>query len=519
MATSAVNLESQARYLVGVDIGTGGPKAVLVDADGRVIATTSRRSSLYQPSPGIVEEDPEFQFQMVCECVAELLNTDAARRVGAGANLAAIGVSGQMAGVIGIGADGRNVTPYDSWLDTRCAPYIAQMRDVAGDEIIRKTGGPPSFNHGPKILWWKSERSEIFAKIAAFVQPSGYVAMRLCELTASQAFIDRSYLHFSGFADNSNHRWDDELCRKFDVPMEKLPRIVESREVVGTLSAAVATQCGTVAGVPVIAGCGDTAASFLAAGATRVGICVDVAGTASVFAATTDQFRADVKYGTLGWGCSAVPGLWYPYAYINGGGMNIEWFAKEFADAATSGDVATFDRLNAQASQWTPTLEDPIFLPHLSGRVSPAEPQLRGVWAGLTWTHTKGHLYRAVLEAVALEYCIYRDVLAELNPELAIRELRLTGGGEKSALWNQIKSDALGMRSVRVDRSEGGPLGVAMLAGYGVGLFDSIDETASRWIAPGEAYEPNRAMADHYAKRLERYRELLKLMNRWYTQS
>ena len=107
-----------------------------------------------------------------------------------------------MAGILGVGPDGRHVTPYDSWLDTRCAPYIAMMRDRAGAEVIRKTGGPPSFNHGPKILWWKHERPEVFAEIAAFVQPGSYAVMRLCGLDASRAFVDKSYLHFSGFADN-----------------------------------------------------------------------------------------------------------------------------------------------------------------------------------------------------------------------------------------------------------------------------------------------------------------------------
>ena len=153
--------------------------------------------------------------------------------------------------------------------------------------------------------------------------------MRLCELDASQAFIDKSYLHFSGFADNVRARWDERLCRKFDIPPSKLPRIVDSHTVIGELVPRMARRCGLAPGVPVIAGCGDTAASFLACGATREGVCVDVAGTASVFAATTRQFKADTTHRILGWGQSATPGLWHPYAYINGGGMNLEWFAGE----------------------------------------------------------------------------------------------------------------------------------------------------------------------------------------------
>jgi xylulokinase len=428
--------------------------------------------------------------------------------------LAAIGIDGQMAGILGIGADGRNVTPYDSWLDTRCSAEIAMMRSAAGEEIIRKTGGPPSFNHGPKILWWKTRRPGIYRRIAAFVQPGGYAAMRLCELPAEQAFVDTSYLHFSGFADNVRKRWDADLCRRFGVPEAKLPRIVEPHAVVGRVSPRVAARCQLKAGTPVVAGCGDTAASFLACGATREGVCVDVAGTASVFAATTTEFRADVAHGVLGWGRSATPGLWHPYAYINGGGMNVEWFAARIAAGRAASEIA-ISRLNRLAAGILPGADDPLFLPHMGGRVSPSRPHLRGCWAGLCWSHSTAHLYRAVLEGVALEYCLYRDVLEVLNPELAIREVRVTGGGQRSALWNRIKADALQIPVVRVTRREGAPLGAALLAGYGVGLIANLDDTALKWIRTDDAVQPQPAFAAHYRMRVDRYRRLLDAMQNW----
>jgi xylulokinase len=191
-------------HLVGIDIGTQGTKAVLVDIRGRLRGSAFCKSRLHRPAPGAVEEDPEYQFRAVCRCIRDCVE---AARIDP-ARLAAIGIDGQMAGILGIGADGRNVTPYDSWLDTRCSAEIAMMRSAAGEEIIRKTGGPPSFNHGPKILWWKGRHPEVYRRIAAFVQPGGYAAMRLCELPAAEAFVDTSYLHFSGFADNVRGRWD-----------------------------------------------------------------------------------------------------------------------------------------------------------------------------------------------------------------------------------------------------------------------------------------------------------------------
>jgi xylulokinase len=497
--------------LLGIDIGTQGTKAVLFDASGEAVASAFRKSRLERPKPDVVEEDPEFQFETVCQCIRSCLEEsgdDPAR-------VAAVGIDGQMAGVIGVGLDGSHVTPYDSWLDTRCAPHIAVMRERAGDEITRKTGGPPSFNHGPKILWWKHERPEVFARIASFVQPGGYAAMRLCGMDASRAFIDRTYLHFSGFADNRRGGWDAGLCQTFDVPVEKLPRIVEPHAVVGEVSTGAAGRCGLAPGTRVIAGCGDTAASFLACGATREGVCCDVAGTASVFSATTSRYRPDTAHGVLGWGQSATPGLWHPYAYINGGGLNVEWFAGELNALGPGRAGETLDRLNSLAAEVSPRPDDPLFVPHLGGRVCPSQPALRGCWAGVTWSHTAGHLFRAVLEGVALEYCLYRDVLQAVNPELSIREVRITGGGEKSALWNQIKSDALGVPVVRIERHEGAPLGVALLAGHGVGLFPDLDEAARRWITAGAAVEPDRSLAGHYAARLSRYRRLLDLLQQW----
>lgn len=382
------------KALIGVDIGTQGTKAALFAEDGACLAEAFRPSRLLHPEPGAIEEDPEAQVDSVCGAVRACLRK---ARVGAG-SVAALAIDGQMAGLIGVGKDGRHVTPYDSWLDTRCAPYIRRMEAIAGEDILRKTGCPPSINHGPKTLWWMHERKTAYNRIAAFVQPGAYAAMRLCGLNGSQAFIDTTYLHFSGFADNRRARWDPELCRAFGMDERKLPAIVRPDTVVGEVVAIQARRCGLRPGVPVVAGCGDTAASFLACGAAREGICVDVAGTASVFAATTKSFRADTKHQTLGCGRLAVRGLWHPYAYVNGGGMNLEWFRTQVGNRGkTRGrDLLTFDALEKLAADVRVNEDLPLFVPHLGGQVCPSRPRLRGAWVGLSWDHTLGELYYAV---------------------------------------------------------------------------------------------------------------------------
>jgi xylulokinase len=499
------------QYLIGVDIGTQGTKAALFTERGRCRAVAFEKSRLRRPAPGVVEEDPERQTASVCRTIKRCVN-EAGISTRA---VAAIAIDGQMAGILGVGKDGRCVTPYDSWLDTRCAPHIERMRKRARDEVMQKTGCAPSINHGPKILWWKHERRRVYRSIRAFVQPGGYAAMRLCGLEGDAAFIDKTYLHFSGFVDNRRARWDEALCKTYGVEMSKLPRIVEPTAVIGHVIPSMARRCGLSVGVPVAAGCGDTAASFLACGATRSGICVDVAGTASVFAATTDRFRPDLKNHTLGCGRSVTPGLWHPYAYINGGGMNLEWFASRIAGDTGGRSHAAFERLDAEAGRVVPTDDAPMFVPHLGGRVSPSQPNLRGAWVGLRWNHGRGDLFRAMLEGVALEYGIYRRCLLSLYRGFRFHELRITGGGAKSDLWNGIKADVLGCPVVQIARSEGAPMGAALLAGYAVGFFESLPDAADLWIRTGKVHRPDRAAIPYHRRRLRRYESLLAKMNQW----
>ncbi len=503
-----------ASKLIGIDIGTQGTKAALFSEEGKCLAEAFKKSNLFQPEPGVVEEDPEEQLDAVCITIKELLKSSGT----APSDIACIAIDGQMAGVIGVGKDGRNITPYDSWLDTRCAPYIKKLKADAAEDILNKTGCAPSFNHGPKKIWWKNERPEIYKDIRAFVQPGGYAVMRLCGLKADEAFIDVTYLHFSGFADNRNSKWDRDLCTRFGIDLEKLPNIVRPDEIMGKIIPEMAARTGLLAGTPVAAGCGDTAASFLSCGAASEGVCVDVAGTASVYASTTAEFRADKKL-ILGCGQSAVPGLWHPYAYINGGGMNLEWFRKDIGTMlhkSGSGDAALdFAGLNELAAGVSPRHDDPFFIPHLAGRVSPAQPDLRGAWAGLTWSHNAGHLFRAVCEGVALEYRIYQQTLVDMYVGFSPVEIRITGGGGKSAVWNRIKADALQIPVIPVDRQEGAPLGSALIAGKACGMFTDLASAAGGWIKKDIPTNPSAELAEHYRTRAARFESLMNALNSW----
>lgn len=473
-----------ATYMIGVDIGTQGTKTVLMKSDGTVMADAFERSDIQHGTDGAITENPETQLTSVLRTIKECVSKSGVKNT----QVSGIGIDGQMAGITAVDKDGRNCIPYDSWLDTRCSPYIDAMQSRAGDQILQKTGVVPSLNHGPKILWWKHEHPDIFGKIYKFVQPGSYAAMRLCGLTGSNGYIDGTYLHFSGFADNANSRWDDELCEVFGVPAEKLPSIRKSTEQIGAITREMAQLSGLQEGTPVAAGCGDTAASFLSSGAYSEGTTVDVAGTASVLASTTSEFNPDVKNKVLGVGQSTIPGLWHPYAYINGGGLNLEWFKNLVNEQRT--EEMSFDDLEEQAETVTIGRYSPIFVPHMSGRVMPSDASMRGTWFGLTRDVGVGALYVSLLEGVALEYRLYVSALRELYPEVHFGEMRVTGGGETSRLWNQMKATICDVDVKRVLTSRGAPMGSAMVAGCAAGIWDSPIEPAKDWLSFEAAATP-----------------------------
>ena len=496
--------------LLGVDIGTQGVKCSLFSIGGEQLSAAFKPSKLYQPEPGITEEDPEFQLESVCSAIAECIAPVSSTIKN---NIACIAIDGQMAGVIGIGEDGMAVTPYDSWLDTRCAPYITRMIETAGDEVLQKSGTYPSFNHGPKILWWKHEYPEIYKKIVSFVQPAGYVSMRLCGLQGKDAFIDTTYLHFSGFADTEHSCWDNGLLSTFAIDKNKLPQIVKPNTLIGHLSPEMVAACGLPHTLPVAAGCGDTAASFLSCGAVRPGIGVDVSGTASVFAATTDTYCCDTKNLLLSCGASVTPGLWHPYAYINGGGLNLEWFACDILNLERN-NKNRFADLNPMVLQ--PHAEDPLFIPHMGGRVSPNQPALRGTFAGLQWKHSHREMFSAIIESVALEYGIYKKALLSILPDTSITELRITGGGDSSSVWKEMKATVLQAPVVSIQHNYGAPMGSAIVAGWAVGLFDSTVEASDAWIKTASKTQPHPDYYEFYQNRLQRYEKLLVVMDEFY---
>lgn len=473
--------------VVGVDIGSQSVKAAVFDAAGSCVGDASEPLELRHRGPDWIEQDPDAfvgaAARTIHSCVGER-----------GREVVALAIAGQMAGVLGIDASGAAAIPYDSWLDTRCAAEVAEIAERHGDELTQRTGCPPMVAHAPKIVWWQRHRPDDYRRVAAFVVPGAYVAGRLCGLAADAAFVDRTYLHFTGLADAASASWSTELGEALDVDLGRLPRIVSPTDVVGALTPDAASRCGLRAGTPVAAGLGDTAAGTLGAGAVDPGQVLDTAGTASVLGVSVPDFRPD-RGRMLVAMRGAPPGQWVSLAYLAGGDL-LRWLPGALG--------APLDELLRQAATAAPA--SLLFAPYLGGRVLPAVPHARGAWTGLDFRHTGADLARAVLESVAFEYALFLERALELFPELAPQEVRVIGGGKDDTAWNQIKASVLGLPYVRLRRHGFACWGAALVAAAATGLVDDLAGAARASTAEAARFEPDPRLHDLYQHRLADYR-------------
>ncbi len=509
----------QKKYMIGVDLGTSGTKAALYQIDGKLISAASVEVPLYYPKPGVVEQENEDFYTSAARTVRRCIESSTVEPN----EIAAIAFDSQMAGVGSIDENYKPATRFDSWLDMRCQPYIEWMDKEAGDRITQLTGCPPTCDHGPKMLWWKNEQPDIYQRIAKFVMPGTYVVGRIAGLNADQAFIDHTYIHFSGFSDGQKTAWSDELCERFGLDMDKLPKIVDPSEIVGEVSEKAAKEFGLAPGTLIAAGAGDTAANALGAGIVNSGMLFDVAGTASVLAGCTSKFVADIKNRALITMRSVIPGLWNPLAYIGGGGLALRWYRDQFYNQARGEslpipDEDLYPQMIALAETIAPGSEGLFFSPHLGGRICPSSPDMRGAWVGVSWSHTQAHFARAILESIAFEYAYYLKILKDSLPDLVLTEARVVGGGARSETWNQIKADILNVPYQRLVGNEFGAWGAAMIAGKAAGLITDLASHAERTaLVNGAPFYPVKGNHEAYIPLIEKYIRLEQTLNQFYT--
>lgn len=498
-------------YVIGIDIGTQSTKAVLADGDGAIVAQHASSYRPDTPKPLWAEQWPSVWFDAVCECIAACTREARAEGIDAGA-IKALAIS-SLYGGSGIPVDEqmRPLHPCLIWMDRRATEQVEWVRrNVDVERLGAITGnGVDSYYGFTKMLWLRDHAPEVWAQTRYFVPPNAYVAFRL---TGELAVDHSSAGNIGGVYDVARRTWSDETLAMLGIARELMPqRLVESSEVVGGLLAEWADPLGLETGMLVVAGGVDAAIATLAAGVTRPGQHVAMIGTSMCWGYINQS--VDAQHGLVS----------MPYVvngrrdlYVFGGascaGACVAWYRDQFCqaeiDAARGlahGDPHRL--LEAAAAQVPAGCDGALFLPYLMGERSPIwDPQASGAFIGLNLTHTRAHLYRAVLEGVAL--ALQHNIEAGQRGASSLDErLIVVGGAAHSDLWMQIIADVTGYPVFTIEQEVEAAIGAALLAALGVGLVKE-DVAARGWVTLREHARPDPSRRAVYARQFEVYKGL-----------
>ena len=467
------------RALIGLDIGTSGVKALAVsEEDGAILARCEVGYPLSTPRPGWSEQDPADWWRATQEAL-EALAVD---------EVAGIGLSGQMHGLVALDAAGEVIRPAILWNDGRTAAECAEIEEKVGlERLIALTGNRALTGFtAPKLLWLRKHEPEAYGRIARIMLPKDYVRFKLC----GEHAIDMADASGTLLLDVAGRRWSDEVLDALDIDRAWLPRLLESPEVSGV----------TPDGVPVAAGAGDQAAGALGVGVDRPGPLSVALGTSGVVFAALPAFAADAQARVHAF-CHAVPGGWHAMGVMLSAAGSLAWLR----DTAAPGEP--FGALVESAARWEPGVEGLTFLPYLAGERTPhADPDARGAFTGLSLRHDRGALVRSVLEGVAYGLRDSLDLLVELGvqPERG----RASGGGARSELWLRIIASVLEIPLERPVVEEGAAYGAALLGGVAGGTWASTDEAVAACVKVTGEVEPEPSWIEPYAEGRARFRAL-----------
>ena len=484
-------------YLIGLDVGTSSTKAVLIDEGGRVLFTIAPAYEFRTPKPLWAESDPADWWAAAQNAFRELLEKT---KIPPG-EIAGVGLTGQMHGLVMLDARGEVLRPCIMWNDQRTAKQCAAITKKVGRARVHKlTGNPvlPGFT-APKIVWVAENEPDVFRRTAKILLPKDYIRYKL----SGEFFTDVSDASGMSLLDVAKRRWCDEMLKACDVPRTWLAEVTESPVASTKVSAAAAKLTGLREGTPIIAGGGDQAAGAVGCGIVKTGVVSCTLGTSGVVFAHADKYQPEPQ-GRLHAFCHAVPGKWHLMGVQLSSAGSFQWFKNtlggEESARERAGEGNAYDLLTATAAKAPAGSEGLIFLPYLTGERTPhPDPNARGVFFGLTLRHGKAHLTRSVLEGVTYGL---RDTL-ELMRGLDIhpKSVVASGGGAKSAFWRQMLADNFETPIVTVSASEGSAYGAALLAGVGSGIWPTVEKACAVCIKETARTKPGsdaKAYKDYY---------------------
>jgi len=485
-------------YVLGVDVGTGGTRAVVVDANGRILASaTEEHEPFASPQIGWAEQHPEDWWRASGIAVRKAL-TNAALR---GDQIACVGFSGQMHGAVMLDASDEVVRPALIWCDVRTEKQChALTEEIGAETLIRLTCNPalPNFTL-TKFLWVRENEPENWKRVRSVMLPKDYVRFRL---TGERA-TDMADASGTLMLDVANRRWSDQVLQAVGIEKSLLPGLFESQEICGKISAAGAAATGLQQGTPVVAGSGDQAAGAVGMGIVAPGAVSATIGTSGVVFAATDCPSLDRK-GRLHTFCHAVPGCWHVMGVTQAAGLSLRWFRDRFGAGGNEDGRDPYDRLTAEAATILPGSDGLLWAPYLMGERTPhLDPNARAALIGLTASHTRGHVVRAILEGVAFSLRDSFTLFAGMG--VPVRNIRLGGGGARSPLWRQIQADVYGREVEILEAEEGAAYGAAILAGVGAGVWSSVESACSEVVKVAQRVAPQPAVVEQMNTRYAAY--------------
>ncbi len=468
--------------LLGIDVGTGGTRAVLVDEGGRVLASEAvEHQEMRSEHIGWAEQDPDDWWRAAKAAVAGALKACGRDS----AEVQAVGLTGQMHGCVMLDERGEVLRPALIWCDQRTQSECDWLtQEIGFDRLIELVANPalPNFTL-TKLLWVKRHQPEVWAKIRHVMCPKDYVRYKM----TGEFAIDMQEASGTLLLDVTNRRWSAEVAEVAGVPMEWLPRLFEGPEICARLDAAGATATGLKEGTPVAAGAGDQGAGAVGMGILTPGSVSVTIGTSGVVFAATDHPTKDPK-GRLHTFCHAAPGLWHVMGVTNGAGLSLRYFRDTFAP------MNSYDELSILAADVPAGSDGLLWAPYLFGERTPhLDPEARAAFVGVTASHTRAHFIRAVLEGVAMSLRDSLTLFAELG--IPVEGIRLGGGGARGKLWRQIQADVYGRPLDVLEAEEGGAFGAALLAGTGVGVWPSVEAACAATIRMATTVEPLHAVS------------------------